>query len=211
MKKQSNIIFWDVICYIAFPLLVWNFMREPIGDYYAILLASVPGIIYSFIRFFKIGKIQFFGLFMLGSLVLSTLVDILSGSALQLLWNRVYFSFFVALFFLGSMLIRRPIALFLALDVMEMQGSNRKKLKTQFYQKKVFSVFQVITFLFVFREVFFAFWKVLLIKEHGVEAFDQALVLRQALSWAITFVSAIGFLYVGKLLSDQKKQTPTLI
>lgn len=202
---KGNIVVWDIICYIVFPLVVWNYMRDDIGDYYAMLLSSVPGIIYTVIRFFKVGKIQFFGLFMLGSLTLSTAVDVLSGSAIQMLWNRVYFAGFVGLFFLGSMVIKRPIALYLALDVMEMQGKKRSVLKKQFFQKKVFMAFQAITFVFVFREVLFALWKMVLIKEYGVEAFDQALIMRQVLSWVLTAVTVIGFLYVGKLLNDQQK------
>lgn len=204
--KGNKIVFWDVICYIVFPLLVWNFIRDDIGDYYAMLLSSVPGILYTVIRFYYIRSLQFFGIFMLANLVLSTLVDVLSGSAINLLWNRVYFAVGVGLFFLGSMVIKKPVALLFALDIMEMQGQPRKPLKEIFYQKKVFLVFQAITFVFVFREGLFAAWKAWLIKEYGVEAFDQALVLRQVLSWILTGVTVLGYLYVGKVMHDQSKR-----
>ncbi len=199
-------MFWDVICYIVFPLLVWNFIRDEIGDYYAMLLSSVPGIIYTIIRFYYIRSLQFFGIFMLANLVLSTLVDVMSGSAINLLWNRVYFAIGIGVFFLGTMLVKRPVALLFALDIMEMQGQRRESLKKIFYQKKVLLVFQAITFVFVFREGLFAAWKAWLIKEYGVEAFDQALVLRQVLSWVLTGVTVIGYLYVGKILQDQSNK-----
>jgi len=204
--KGNKIVFWDVICYIVFPLLVWNFIRDEIGDYYAMLLSSVPGIIYTIIRFYYIRSLQFFGIFMLANLVLSTLVDVMSGSAINLLWNRVYFAIGIGVFFLGTMLVKRPVALLFALDIMEMQGQRRESLKKIFYQKKVLLVFQAITFVFVFREGLFAAWKAWLIKEYGVEAFDQALVLRQVLSWVLTGVTVIGYLYVGKILQDQSNK-----
>ncbi|KGP90741.1 membrane protein [Pontibacillus chungwhensis BH030062] len=198
--NQKNIVVWDLICYIVFPLVVWNFIRDDIGDYYAMLLSSVPGIIYTFIRFKAVKKVQFFGIFMLANLVVGTLFDVLAGSAIQLLWNRVYFALLGGGIFLGSMLIRKPIALYLMLDVMEMQGQDRKGLKAKFMQKKVFFVFQLITFVFVFRELVFAGWKAWLVTQYGVEAFDQALVLRQVMSWVLTGVTVIGYVYVFKLL-----------
>ncbi|QST00796.1 hypothetical protein IMZ31_04260 [Pontibacillus sp. ALD_SL1] len=198
--NQKNIVVWDLICYIVFPLVVWNFIRDDIGDYYAMLLSSVPGIIYTFIRFKAVKKVQFFGIFMLANLVVGTLFDVLAGSAIQLLWNRVYFALLGGGIFLGSMLIRKPIALYLMLDVMEMQGQNRKGLKAKFMQKKVFFVFQLITFVFVFRELVFAGWKAWLVTQYGIEAFDQALVLRQVMSWVLTGVTVIGYVYVFKLL-----------
>lgn len=205
INVKGNIVLWDVICYIIFPLVVWNFVRDDIGDYYAMLLSSVPGIFYTVIRFYYIRSLQFFGLFMLGSLVLSTLVDVLSGSAINMLWNRVYFAVGVGVFFLGSMFLKKPVALYFALDIMEMQGQSRKPLKKLFYQKKLFFVFQAITFVFVFREGLFAIWKAWLINQYGVEAFDQALIMRQVLSWVLTGLTVIGFLYVGKVLHDQNK------
>ncbi|MCD5324713.1 MULTISPECIES: VC0807 family protein [Pontibacillus] len=198
--NQKNIVVWDLICYIVFPLVVWNFIRDDIGDYYAMLLSSVPGIVYTIIRFKAVKKVQFFGIFMLANLVVGTLFDVLAGSALQLLWNRVYFALLGGGIFLGSMFIRKPIALYLMLDVMEMQGQNRKALRAKFMQKKVFFVFQLITFVFVFRELVFAGWKAWLIGQYGVEAFDQAIVIRQVMSWVLTGVTVIGYVYVFKLL-----------
>ncbi|WP_345240195.1 VC0807 family protein [Pontibacillus salipaludis] len=198
--NQKNIVVWDLICYIVFPLVVWNFIRDDIGDYYAMLLSSVPGIVYTFIRFKAVKKVQFFGIFMLANLVVGTLFDVLAGSAIQLLWNRVYFALLGGGIFLGSMLIRKPIALYLMLDVMEMQGQDRKGLKAKFMQKKVFVVFQLITFVFVFRELVFAGWKAWLVMQYGVEAFDQALILRQVMSWVLTGVTVIGYVYVFKIL-----------
>ncbi|MGM0866333.1 MAG: hypothetical protein ACQEWF_16795 [Bacillota bacterium] len=42
---KRNFVLLDLLIYVALPLFVWNIMRDYIGDYYAMLLSSVPGII----------------------------------------------------------------------------------------------------------------------------------------------------------------------
>ncbi|WP_374056177.1 hypothetical protein [Rossellomorea sp. FM04394] len=83
MKK--NFVLLDLLMYVALPLFVWNIMRDYIGDYYAMLLFSVPGIIYTVYRFIEMKKVNTFGLFILVTLIVGTLIDVLAGSSLQLL------------------------------------------------------------------------------------------------------------------------------
>jgi len=200
MKK--NIIVLDLIFYVGLPLFVWHVLREHVGDYYAMLLTSVPGIFYSLYRFKEMKKINVTGIFILASLVIGTVVDLLSGSALQLLWNNVYYSAVVGVFFLLTMVFKNPLALYFAIDIAELQGQDREFSKKLYFQKRLFVIFQVLTFIFALRSGVFAGVNSWLIQQHGVEAFDNGILIKQVLGWVMTIFTVIGFVYVSKVIQD---------
>ncbi|MFS1518785.1 VC0807 family protein [Bacillus sp. SCS-151] len=199
---KNNVVIFDIIFYVVFPLVVWNLGRDYIGDYYAMLLSSVPGIIYSLYRFFQLKKVNVFGIYMLATLVIGTLIEVLAGSALQLLWNQVFFAYAMAAFYLATVLTNKPLTLYFALDIFELQGIDKKLSKKIFFQRKFLIVFQLITIVFAVRSIVLAIIKTWLINEYGVDAFDKGILLRQAFSWIMTGVSAVGFIYIAKLISD---------
>lgn len=200
MKK--NLIVLDLIFYVGLPLFVWHMLREYIGDYYAMLLTSVPAIVYTLYRFKESKKVNVTGIFILVSLVIGTVVDLLSGSALQLLWNNVYYSLVVAVFFLLTMVFKKPLALYFALDIAELQGQDRSFSKNLYFQRKLFIIFQAITFIFALRSVIFAGVNSWLIQQYGVEAFDNGIVIKQVLGWGMTGIVVVGFIYVSKVIQD---------
>ncbi|WGG46876.1 VC0807 family protein [Rossellomorea sp. DA94] len=200
MKK--NIVLFDLMIYVALPLFVWNIMRDYTGDYYAMLLSSVPGIIYTVYRFIEMKKVNTFGLFILFTLIVGTLIDVLAGSSLQLLWNNVYYAAGISLFFLMTMIIRRPITLYFGLDFAELQGHDRTFSKRLFYKKPLYTLFQLITLCFALRSGILAVVKAWLILEYGVEAFDKGIILRQAFSWIMTGITVAGFFYIGKIINN---------
>jgi len=200
MKK--NIIVLDLIFYVGLPLFVWHVLREHVGDYYAMLLTSVPGIFYTLYRFKEMKKINVTGIFILASLVIGTVVDLLSGSALQLLWNNVYYSAVVGVFFLLTMVFKNPLALYFAVDIAELQGYDREFSKKLYFQKRLFVIFQVLTFIFALRSGVFAGVNSWLIQQYGVEAFDNGILIKQVLGWVMTIFTVIGFFYVSKVIQD---------
>ncbi|PRX78731.1 hypothetical protein B0G93_10291 [Bacillus sp. V-88] len=202
IKVKKNIVLFDLMIYVALPLFVWNIMRDYTGDYYAMLLSSVPGIIYTVYRFIEMKKVNTFGLFILFTLIVGTLIDVLAGSSLQLLWNNVYYAAGISLFFFVTMVVRRPITLYFGLDFAELQGHDRTFSKRLFYKKPLFTLFQLITLCFALRSGILAVVKAWLILEYGVEAFDKGIILRQAFSWIITGITVAGFFYIGKIIND---------
>ncbi|MGP4081866.1 VC0807 family protein [Pseudalkalibacillus sp. R45] len=202
MKKYIALL--DIIFYVIFPLVVWHYGREIIGDYYAMLVSSVPGILYSIYRFYEIKKLNVFGIFMLGNLIISTLLDVLAGSAIQLLWNNVFYGYALAVLFAGTIVFKKPIALYFGLDLMELQGMEKARLKPLFHKKKIYLVFVLITLAFALRDVIQATFKIWLINEYGVEAFDKGIIARQVISWGTSILTVIGFVYISKLLQEEK-------
>ncbi|MGP4060733.1 hypothetical protein [Halobacillus sp. H74] len=65
--KSNRFVLLDLICYVVFPLAVWNITRDYIGDYYAMLLSSIPGIIYAIYRFKALKKVG--GFFYIGKII----------------------------------------------------------------------------------------------------------------------------------------------
>jgi hypothetical protein len=41
-----------------------------------------------------------------------------------------------------------------------------------------------------------------LILVYGVKAFDKGIIVRQVLSWLITGISVLEFIYIGKIIND---------
>lgn len=199
---KRNFVLLDLLIYVALPLFVWNIMRDYIGDYYAMLLSSVPGIIYTVYRFIQMKKVNTFGLFILITLIVGTLIDVLAGSSIQLLWNNVYYAAALSLFFFITMLLRKPISLFFGLDFAELQGYDRTFSKRLYYKKPLYRIFQLITLCFALRSGILAIVKAWLILEYRVEAFDKGILLRQAFSWIMTGITVAGFIYIGKIIQD---------
>lgn len=195
---KGKAILLDLLFYLAIPLIMWNTLRESLGDYVTMLLASVPGILYTVFSFIIQKRINFSGLFLLVMLLVGTLIDILSGSALQMLWNNVYYGAFIGLFYMASMLVKRPLAYYFALDGAEMMGYERSNVKTYLFLKRNMIVLHLITFCFGLRSLIIAAVNVYLIKQYGVEAFEQGIVFKQIISWALTILTTLGFLYVAK-------------
>ncbi|KAA0549094.1 hypothetical protein FZW96_04050 [Bacillus sp. BGMRC 2118] len=204
---NKNLVLFDIIFYVALPLIIWNMGREIIGDYYAMLLSSVPGIIYTLIRFMKTKKWNVTGIFIVSTLTVGVLVDVLSGNALQLLWNNVYYSFVMSVFFIVTILIRKPMALLFALDVVEMQGYNREETRVLFCNPKIYKVYILITIAMGLRGLIIGVINSQLIMKYGVDAFDQGIIFKQVVGWVMTGITFFGYLYVMKLstnLTDKK-------
>lgn len=90
---KTKFIGIEIIVFIALPYFIWNYGRDYTGDYYAMLLSTVPGFFYTIYRFSKDRQFNVGGLFILISLFIGTLVNLLSGSAVEMLWNSVWLGF----------------------------------------------------------------------------------------------------------------------
>ncbi|WP_237582644.1 VC0807 family protein [Pontibacillus yanchengensis] len=161
--NNNKFVLLDIICYVIFPLVIWHMLRDVIGDYYAMLLSSVPGIIYTVYRFKALKKVNVFGIYMISNLIIGTLIDVLSGSAINLLWNNVYYAYAVAGLFLFTIIIKKPIALYFALDFTELQGFDRQINKKLFFHKKIYYIFNWIVVAFALQNIILASIKAWLI------------------------------------------------
>lgn len=205
---NKYILFLDLLFYLALPLLIWNYGRVYMGDYTAILVSSSVGILYSIYRFYTMKKVSFTGMYILTSLLIKIFIEFFAGSALQLLWNHIYYDFATALFFLVTIGIKKPASLYLTLDIVELQGNDRALMKDLFYSGRILRVFNLITLVFCFRELVLAVTRIILVGRFGVDAYDEGIIYQQVISWIFTIIAGVGFIYVYKLLGPEIRKTP---
>jgi len=193
---NKKIIVLDIICYAAIPYLIWTHGREPLGDYIALLLSTMPGIIYTIYRFINERHFNIAGLFILGSLLISTSVNLVSASAESMLWNQVYLGFGFALIYFISIVIKKPLVLYFAVDFAYLQGHKREHSKALFNVKSLFKWFQLLTIVFVLRGVFQSLFKAWLLQTHGVDGYSQMLIWLNFSGYVFTGIIFGGYLFV---------------
>lgn len=198
-RQHSNnrLILFDLFFFVALPYIIWNFGREPFGDYVAMLVSTIPGIVYSIYRFILDKQFNITGLFVLGSLALGTTLDLLSGSAEQMIWNGVYLSLFYSFLYFVALLIKRPFSLYFAVDFAYLQGHARKDSRALFYQEGIFKWFQFIQVLFVIRGLFMAGLTVFLLKKYGIDGYGEMLIYKKISNWIFSGLIMGMFFYIN--------------
>jgi hypothetical protein len=186
----------DLILFFLFPLAFWEVSREIIGEYPAMLLSTLPGILYSLYRFNQNGRLNYTGIFVLTNLLAGLVVDLLSGSALQLLWNNVLYSAGLFLIYAASLAAGKPLHLYFTLDLMEMRGHKRSITKELFFEKKAFKLFKLITFAYCMNEALYMLCLTHWIRHYGVEAYRLDIVLDKSLEIILSGFSLIVFFFI---------------
>lgn len=194
MKNKTLLI--EIIVYAVLPIVIWKYGREVVDDYIAMLASTIPGIIYTIYRFAKDKQFNITGLFILTTLVIGTIVDILSGSAEQMLWNGVYLSLFYSAFHFLLFLLKRPLSLYLAVDFVYLQGEARKDSRALFFQKGIFKYFQVIQILFVVRGICMGALTAFLLKQYGIDGYTSMLIYKQVVVWIFSIAIMGLFFYI---------------
>ena len=222
-NSQSNkyLIFLELLFYAALPYAIWKFGREPFGDYAAMLLSTVPGIIYTVYRFAKDRQFNVTGLFILGSMLIGTTVDLLSGSAEQMIWNNVYLGLFYTFIYGILFIIKKPFPLYVAIDFAYLQGYARKDSKTLFFQKGIFGWFQLIQVVFIIRGLVMAGITVFLLRKYGIDGYGDMLIYKRVASWVFSGILTGMFFYISVVIqkytkrlqemNEQKIQEPEIV
>ncbi|GAA0598367.1 hypothetical protein GCM10009001_13140 [Virgibacillus siamensis] len=194
---DKKLIIMDLIFYAALPYFIWKYGQDPLGDYAAMLISTVPGFLYTIYRFFVEKEFNIAGFLGIGALFLGTTVDLLSGSAEQMLWNSVYLGLFYVGIHIITFFVRRPLALYFAVDFAYLQGHARKDSTNLFFQRGIFKWFQYIQILFIVRGLFMAGLKVYLLQEYGVDGYDEMLIYRQVAGWFFGILIGGIFFYTN--------------
>lgn len=181
--KVRTFIGLDLLFYAAIPYVLWKFGTDLLGDYIALLISTIPGFAYTVYRFVKERQFNMIGLFVIGSLLLGTVVNLLSGSAEQMLWNGIYLGLFYVLIHFIALVIKRPFALYFAVDVAYLQGYERESSKWLFYQKGIFKWYQMIQSFFIIRGLCLAGMNIYVLNKTGVDGYDQMIIYRQIIGW----------------------------
>lgn len=201
MPKNLDLVF-DVLCYFIFPILCWEVGRVYLSDYIALLISSFPGIVYSLYRYLETSSLSVTRVFLLLNIIIGLFIDLFSGTAPRLLWNDAYYSLGLSLFYLGSCFFFKPLIFYIALDLLVLQGYDRKLTREVLLSKEALTVLRWITLLNSLREFMYAFFLIKTLPEHGVEIYTLSVFLDQLFSFLISGISLIGFYYLYRLLNE---------
>lgn len=202
MMRTNLLLLLDVTLYFIFPLLFWDFGRNYFGDYLTMIFSTVPGIFYTLYRFKMTEHFNFTGMFIIFNLVSGTLVDLLSMSALQLLWNNMFHSLAISMIYLTSCLLKKPIHLFLTLDIMVLKGYDQAMTKKLFYEKKPLILFNTLTIIYSLSECIYTLLLIKWVSLYGVEAFHFEILLDNTLNVVMTGISILSFVYMDNMIND---------
>lgn len=201
MKKEYH-LFLDLLFYFILPILFWELGRGYISDYPTILISVFPGIFYSLYRFFKTNDITFTRIYLFINIIVGLLCDLCAGSALQLLWNDMFYSLGLSLIFIGSSLTQRPLFFYLSLDILVMQGYDRKLTREILLKKNSMTILRVLSILNGVRELIFMCFLLKCLPIYGIEIYTVSILLDQLFSLCMSGISIVGYYFLYKYVNN---------
>ncbi len=194
----------DLIIYLGLPLLIWNTCRSILGDYFAMLLSTVPGFIYTIFTFIKEKQYSITGLFILATMIIGSTMDIYSKTAHQMLWNYVYLNFGLVTFWCLTMFAGRPMAMYFFIDYAFLHGVPKDHTRVVYRQMPFFRYFMLLTGFLAFRDFSDAFLRIFLIHHYDVEGFNKIKVITQIWNTVTTFIFVYGIIIIIKKIQLHK-------
>jgi len=195
---MKNKILLDLAIYLGIPLLVWNFGRGYWGDYLTILLGMVPALLYTAGTFVWKREWNVSGIFFLGLISLNFLMNLLSHSAEQELWNGVYMGYLSIAFYGFTILIKRPLGIYLFIDYAYAKGIPREKSRALYCAPANFHYFVKFTLFLCLRELVVIIIKTVMINRMGIEGFNHIQIANSVLNYIFTAMMIAGIIYIIK-------------
>src|SRR5699024_12591814 len=124
----------------------------------------------------------------------------------NMLWNQVYLGLSFGMVFLFSTLIKKPLALYFAVDVAYLQGYPREDSRRLFKSTGLFLWFQLINLLFVFRALFLNSLKAYLIQSYGPDGYDKVIIYMNISGWVFTGLIFLALLFVRNKIAQSFKK-----
>ena len=198
MKKQNNIILYDIVLYVIFPIVLYRLLKPFIGEYWAMIVPTIPGILYTIFRFWYTKQFNVTGLFIISTMSVSTAVDLISGSGYNLILYNVYYHYALVVVFLLLILLKKPLTLYFSLDIVALQGHDRETSKKLFFHKEIFKYFQYLFIFWALKDVLFASIQWWLLVQYGTKAYYSRLILFTIGGYVFGIFMAAGYFYIAK-------------
>lgn len=193
-----------MIVYLGIPLLAWNLGRSYWGDYLTILLGMVPAVIYTIVTFIWNREWNITGIFFLSIISLNFLMNLLSHSAEQELWNSVLMGFISIAFYSSTILLKRPIGMYFFIDYAYAKGIPREKSRGLYGSPRYLHYFVKFTLFLCLRELIAILVKSAMIKQMGIKGFNAILVTNTVLNYIFTAVMIMYIMYIIKQIHKSK-------
>ena len=197
----------DLIIYLGVPLIIWNTCRSLIGDYPAMLLSTLPGIIYTLYTFFKEKQYSITGLFILATMIIGGILNLDSITAHQMLWNYVYLNTGMVVFWCLTILVKRPMAMYFFIDYAYLHGVPKDRTRLVYKQMPYYRYFIYLTVFLALRDLSDIFLRIFLIHLYDVAGFNKISVITQVWSTITTIMFVYGIIFIIKQIQTHKSDS----
>ena len=109
LRRHGPTLAVEAIVNLVGPIIIYNLVHDRHGDVAALLASSVPPLLWSIIELARRGRIDALSVMVLAGIVLSLVAMAGGGSAKFLQLREKLVTFLIALAFLGSAAIGRPL------------------------------------------------------------------------------------------------------
>jgi hypothetical protein len=109
----TNTIVLDIVISGVLPYLIYRFSVSQIGEWQALVLASVPPLLKSARELILRRRVDTIGVLALTGILLNLIGLSLGGSAQALLLRGIIFTALFGMFYLGSLLFARPLIFYI--------------------------------------------------------------------------------------------------
>ena len=125
LRTNARMIALEIAINGVLPVVVYDLVRPALGDVKSLLASMVPPLLWSVAEFVRKRKIDIVSIFVIAGIVLSLLAFIGGGSAKFLQLRENFVTGIVALVFLGSAAIGRPLCYEFARASMRRQSAEQ--------------------------------------------------------------------------------------
>ncbi len=195
MKQK---ILLDLFAYCVIPLLGWNLLRGHVSDYALVSLCLIPGLLYTVATVVIQKEWSISGMFFLIIIVLNLVVNLLSSTAEEELWNPVWLSGAVTVFYIVTMLLKRPFGMFFFIDYAYAKGIPRAHSRSLYTHPRNIHYFYKFTTFLMLREIASIGIKAALLARYGVEGYNQLNVATSVINYAFTGLMVLYIIYIQR-------------
>jgi intracellular septation protein A len=146
LRTNARTIALEIAINGVLPVVVYDAVHPAVGDVKSLLASMVPPLLWSIAEFARKRKIDIVSIFVIAGIVLSLLAFIGGGSAKFLQLRENMFSGIIALAFLGSAAIGRPLIYEFARTSMRRQSAEKAATFEQLNERNV-NVRRSMTFM----------------------------------------------------------------
>lgn len=212
MKKERNLLIYDLILYLVFPLVLYKVLKPYIGDYWAMIVPTVPGILYTFFRFWYTKQFNITGIFIILTMSVSTAVDLISGSPQNLILYNVYYHYALVGVFFVLLVLKKPLPYYFMIDIAAIQGQKREESRKLFKHPTIFKLFQYLFIAWILKDILFATLQWYMLNTIGYKAYYSRTIIFTVGGYVFGIIMAIGYAMVSmraqKVKEEELKQSP---
>jgi hypothetical protein len=127
VRKDGGRVLFELLINFVLPFLIYDYAEGPLGEVRALLLSSVPPILWSLIEFARHRRLDALSLLVVGGIALSLLAMLGGGGVKFLQLREKLVTGLIGLVFVGSALIGKPLVYELARATMRRKSEEEAR------------------------------------------------------------------------------------